>query len=93
MINKETILKLYNGEIIPVEISPPKSSEYKNNSNRIINLQEKITNSLSDNKKNLVEEFYDIMNSNASFLAEQAFEEGFSIGLRLTAESFMNNKE
>lgn len=93
MINKETILKIYNGELKPIELSPPKSSEYRNNSNRIINLQEKISNFLSDDKKNLVDEFYDIININASFLAEQAFEEGFSIGLRLACESFINIKE
>lgn len=92
MINKETILKLYNGELCPIEITPYKNMEYKENLNKITYLEKQISYLLSDDKKYLLEDYYEAINKNSSSLLEQSFIEGFSLGLRLSAESFINEE-
>lgn len=92
MINKETILKLYNGELCPIEITPYKNMEYKENLNKITYLEKQISYLLSDDKKHLLEDYYEVMNKNSSSLSEQAFIDGFSLGLKLSAEAFIEEK-
>ncbi len=92
MINKKTISKLYNGEICPVEVHPPKTLEYKETLSRITYIEKQIFCFLSDDKKHLLEEYYEVMNKNSSSLSEQAFIDGFSLGLKLSAEAFIEEK-
>ena len=86
MISKENILKLYNGEYSFADCPPPKTKLYDDNINTCIDLEKVISEQLDDNGK-LLEKCLDAHSEMFSERIKQAYTEGFSMGLKLTAEA------
>ena len=94
MINKQTISKLYNGELFPVEFCPSETNEYKVINKKIIALYDNLIDiSSASSFKELLIEYEDEKNRMISLLQEHSYVEGFSLGLRLTSEAYTNNKD
>ncbi|MDD4066626.1 MAG: hypothetical protein PHH22_01455 [Clostridia bacterium] len=91
MINKETILKLYNGELYTAEMNFNITSEYKKHSSAVESLYNKLREVLPDDFKYLVEEFRNEIEASNCIIQDSTFCNGFSLGLRITAESLLNN--
>lgn len=89
MLNRKTILQLYNGEIYPTECIVPTNPKYKTSCSDIEVLHERLLALLNLENKNLVEDFRDAIESRDSQIQDATFCKGFSLGLRLTAEAIL----
>lgn len=94
VINKQTISKLYNGDISPIEYCPSELKEYKSINKKTIELYNKLMD-LSNiyNFIDLLVQYEDEKNKMTSLLQEHSYIEGFSLGLKLTSEAFIGNEE
>jgi len=93
MINKNTIIKLYNGELYPAEMSFNITPEYIKHSSAVEFLYNKLREVLPDDFKYLVEEFRNEIQTSNCIIQDLTFCNGFSLGLRITAESLLNNND
>ena len=86
MINRQTILKLYNGDYNFADCPPPKTKLYKDSINSCIDLEKVIIDKLGTDE-GLLEKCLDAHTEMFSERVKQAYIEGFSMGLKLVAES------
>jgi len=86
MINKENILKLYNGEYNFSEFPPPKTKLYADSLDSCIELEKSILHKL-DSDKELLEDYLNSINEMYSEKLKQTYTEGFSLGLKLSVEA------
>ena len=93
ILNRKTILKLYNGEMYPAESICPKTATYRENCNVSGELYKKICIALLPEHKHLAEEYCDAVSKRVSEEMEASFLEGFSLGLKLTAEALLSGVE
>ncbi len=89
---KESIVELYNRESSYAEDIIPKSKEYNKLRKEVSEVENKFKESLDSIQRetfeNYITEYYRIM----SIESEENFKEGFSLGVRLTAEAFIQEK-
>ncbi len=83
-MSKDNIIsKLYFGELYPAERNPYINPEYTKITEQVFKLEEKITNLLPQEKKELYNEIMDKRNSLKSILIEDSFIDGFRYGVKL----------
>ncbi len=83
---------LYNGEVAPWEKSQlPKSEEYNATVKSMLELQDRVNKFLSDNDKEIFENFMKSYASVTAFFEEEKFKDGFILGARLMIEVFEDN--
>ena len=84
-----TIQQLWNGEIYPYEAPMPQTEQTKELNDLIQRLSAKLDDCLDDNAKDLFEKYVQAQHELQYYVSEQIFTEGFSLGVKLTAEALI----
>ncbi|MCI9546499.1 MAG: hypothetical protein HFH60_07430 [Lachnospiraceae bacterium] len=86
----KAIQSLYTGRPIPCEAAPPESQEYRALMNECHQRVDQLINKISSEIKDELEYIHACRQDALQYEIQQAFAQGYSLGVRLTAESFLN---
>lgn len=81
------IEELFYGNICPCEKSLTRGSEYSHLLNLAVKNEEKFSELLSPQQKDMFEKVKECMTDMNNLLAKEAFIDGFRLGVKLTAEA------
>ena len=84
---KETIRELFYGNIFPSERCGNNNTEIKALTKRLCEGRGKLCNSLSNEQKELLEQYDDLIGEMYSLYNEEFFVYGFSLGAKIIKES------
>lgn len=82
-----TIQQLWSGEIYPYEAPLPQTEQVKELNDLVQNLSAKLDACLDANTKDLFEKYVQAHHELEYYVSEHFFTEGFSLGVKLTAEA------
>ena len=80
--------KLFGGEFYPAEIVVPKSERYKELLNKVSELQNRLSEEVSEEEYSQIEKLHDMVSELGELCAEEYFKYGFSSGIMLLMESY-----
>lgn len=87
------IAELFYGNITPSERSYCKAGEYAHILQLVTRNEENLTETLTEAQKETFEKFMDGTSELSSMTEVTAFTLGFKLGLRLTAEAFVDGRD
>ena len=87
------IAELFYGNITPSERSYRKAGEYAHILQLVTRNEENLTETLTEAQKETFEKFKDGTSELSSMTEVTAFTLGFKLGLRLTAEAFVDGRD
>ncbi len=84
-----TIAELWNGNLEPILHLGENNSELKKTEGIMCRNYQKLEDALNDDLKPLLVKYFDSINDYVIAMSEHAFCDGFSLGSRISAESFL----
>lgn len=90
---RETLTKLFNGELNPAEMKFVNDNNFGFKYDKINELEITITNLLPEEKKSLASIFRDKIEEKDSVFQSISFSDGFSLGLKIAVECFLGDNE
>ena len=88
-----TIANLWNGNLEPIRYLGQNSKEIKQLENLLERNQEKLEETLTEISKKLFEKYNDCMNEYILLTTEQAFCDGFCLGVKIISEALNGAEE
>lgn len=88
-MNESIISELFNEAVSRAELIIPDGEEYKKACDKKDKVENQLCLTFTEQQKNMFETFMEYHNEVISWGEEEAFRHGVSIGVRITAESFL----
>lgn len=89
---KNTIKDLYWGNVAPWEDKPYEIEEMKELSRLMEENKKRLCDNLSSEEIQIIEKIESCQSELTYLVSEEAFARGFTLGVKLTAEAFANEK-
>lgn len=89
---KDTLFDLWNGKITPWSDNFIQGAEERRLYQILGEHREKLKVEIGERESKILEELENVHMELRCLLREEAFVNGFSLGVRMTAESYQNNK-
>lgn len=89
----KTIAQLWYGNLEPIVDSGVSNPKIKHSLKSMISNHEKIRAELNEKQKELLENYEECNNKYLNLTNEQAFCDGFCLGMRIAAEAFIGAEE
>lgn len=88
-LKTKAIESLFTGNSIPYEAVPPEAPEYRTLMDECRQCEEKLLHKLPPEIKDELEHIQNCRQNALQYEIQKAFVQGYSLGVRLTAESFL----